>query len=271
MQLRESNIMQIVVITGSTRGIGFGLAQEFLKRDCAVVINGRSQNSVDKAVETLSKNYDSERFFGYACDVSNYEQIQGLWDAAIERFGKVDYWINNAGIDYLNLDFVDMPVDKYQAIININLLGTMHGSHVAVNGMKKQGSGQIFNMEGLGSNGRINNGYAAYGASKIALTYFTQTLQKELEGTSVAVILLSPGMVVTDLLTESFTSEEKFNRAKRIFNILADKVETVCPYLVEKILANQKNGAKIEWLSNRKIALRFLTAAFNKRDLFSGE
>ena len=261
--------MQVVVITGSTRGIGYGMAEQFLKRGCAVIINGRSQESTDKALESLSKSNDAGKIAGYACDVSDYDALQALWDSTIERFGKVDYWINNAGIDYLNVNFWEIPVKDYQAIINANLLGVMHGSHIALNGMMKQGYGQIFNMEGLGSDGRTNHGYAVYGASKSALTYFTKSLQAEVADTPVRVNLMSPGMVTTEMLTGSYTSEEKLDRAKRIFNILADKVETVTPYLVEEVLKKPENGKRIAWLSTPKIAMRFLTAAFNKRDLFS--
>lgn len=76
-------------------------------------------------------------------------------------------------------------------------------------------------------------------------------------------------MVVTDLLTQQYESRpEDFEQAKRIFNILADRVETVTPWLARQVLDNEKNGARITWLTRRKTMGRFLVTPFRKRDLF---
>ena len=88
--------MKCVVITGSTRGIGFGLAREFLRRGRRVLVCGRNAETTEKAVLALAE-YGAE-VFGQACDVTQLEQVQALWDAATARFGKVDIWINNAGL-----------------------------------------------------------------------------------------------------------------------------------------------------------------------------
>ncbi|GAB1422422.1 SDR family oxidoreductase [Anaerolineales bacterium] len=261
--------MKVFVITGSTRGIGLGLAEECLKRDCAVVISSRSQAAVDQVVTELTKKYGSSRIWGHACDMSDYAQVQSLWDAAIKAFNKVDYWINNAGIDLPNQMFWELDVADFQSIVNINLIGVMNGSHIALKGMLAQNSGQIFNMEGFGSGNQMRPGYTAYGSTKRALTYFTQSLAKEVQDKPVKVCTLSPGIVITELLLGSYTSEEAKNKAKKIFNILGDKVETVTPYLIDEILKNTKNGASIAWLSTPKVALRFMTSPFKKRDLFS--
>jgi NAD(P)-dependent dehydrogenase (short-subunit alcohol dehydrogenase family) len=259
--------MSVVVITGSTRGIGYGMAQEFLKRGWSVVINGRSQSSVDDAIKTLGN--DPKKIGGAAADMSNYEQVQALWDAAVKQFGKVDYWVNNAGIDIESANFWELPPDEYRKILEINLLGVMNASHVALNGMMKQGSGQLFNMEGFGSDGRKGLGMASYGSTKYALRYFTQSLAMEVAKTPVKVSTISPGMVITDLLVGKYDkSSAEWARVKRIFNILADKVETVSVFLVEGMIANQKNNAAIAWLTTPKIAWRFMTASFIKRDVF---
>jgi short-subunit dehydrogenase len=144
----------------------------------------------------------------------------------------------------------------------------MYGSRVALQGMLKQGRGQIYNMEGQGSDGTMRPGLTLYGTTKAAITALTKGLIKEVKGKPVQVCYLSPGMVITDLLVGDYSPEE-FERVKRIFNILADKLETVSPWLVDQILANDKHGARIAWLTPQKAAYRFLTARFNKRDLFS--
>lgn len=264
--------MQVVVITGSTRGIGYGLAHEFLKRGCAVVISGRSQESVDKAIEQLSKEHDTQKIHGFPCDVSNYEQLQGLWDATVERFSKVDYWVNNAGIGVGKGKIVDTPPEKLKLILDVNLLSIMYACKIAIQGMTKQGHGQIFNMEGLGSGGRKQDGMTHYGTTKYGLRYLTESLSKEVEGTGVKVGAISPGMVITDLIMENYDQNSPdWHRVKRFFNIAADKVETVTPWLAEKMLSNEKNGASYAWLTTPKMAWRFMTAAFNKHDLFAEE
>lgn len=152
-------------------------------------------------------------------------------------------------------------------MVRANVLGVMHGSKVAMQEMLKQGHGQIYNMEGLGSDGAVFSGLVLYDATKSALTFCTKGLIKDAWRTPVRVCFLGPGMVVTDLLTAGEDSSLDAG-TRRLFNILADRVETVTPYLVERILANDRHGAHINWLPKPKIAWRFATAPFNKRDLF---
>ena len=262
--------MKIVVITGSTRGIGYGLADSFLNLGCAVTISGRTQEAVDKAVAELAGKHDAQRVFGHPCDVSDYEQVQALWEAAKARFGKIDIWVNNAGLGHEQSKFAELPTERIKTIVTTNVLGTMFGSKVALLGMLAQGHGALYNMEGLGSGGRRVEGTSVYATSKAGLRYFDDTLAQEMSETPVMVGSLNPGMVVTELVTGPYEGRsEEWERAKRIFNIIADRVETVTPWLAEQMLHNDKNGARIEWMSTWKVGLRFLTSPFRKRDLFS--
>ena len=79
--------MRSIVITGSTRGIGYGLADSFLALDCDVTVSGRTLAGVERAVEALSSKHQTENAFGHPCDVTRFEQVQALWDAAANRFG----------------------------------------------------------------------------------------------------------------------------------------------------------------------------------------
>ena len=107
-----------------------------------------------------------------------------------------------------------------------------------------------------------------YGTTKHALTYFMKGLAKELEGTGVIAGRLSPGMMVTDFITKTpdgeqseVISDEKF---KKLFNILADKPETVAKFFIPRILNNTKSDTQIAWLTNRKAIWRFITSGFRK-------
>ncbi|MCX6144216.1 MAG: SDR family NAD(P)-dependent oxidoreductase [Ignavibacteriales bacterium] len=261
--------MKIIVITGSTRGIGYGLADAFLKLGCSVAISGRTQQNVDAAVVTLSAKYRSQQLMGLACDVTRFEQVQALWNATKVRFGKIDIWINNAGVNAGRIPFWQLSRDHIQGGVETNLIGAMNGAVVAIGGMLQQGSGAVYNMEGLGSNGRKIRGLTLYGTTKYGLAYLTDALAGETRGTPVIVGAIRPGMVVTNLLTKPFEGKPaEWERAKRMFNLLAERVETVTPWIAVKVLANTKSGIRIQWLTPTRLGFCILRALFSKRDLF---
>ena len=261
--------MPTVVIVGSTRGIGLGLAREFLARGCQVMISGRGQAAVDEAVAQLAAGGGGDRVAGQPCDVTRREQVQALWDAARARWGRVDIWINNAGIGHDQAKFWELTPERVAAVVDTNILGLMVGCQVAIVGMLAQGGGYVYNMEGFGSDGRVRAGMSVYGSTKSAIHYLTKALVEEVKGTPVKVGSLSPGMVLTNLLTDPFQDDpEGFERAKKAYNMLADRVETVTPFLVEKMLANKKSGARIQWLTPRKLLTRVALAPFRKRNIF---
>ncbi|GMG86302.1 SDR family NAD(P)-dependent oxidoreductase [Biformimicrobium ophioploci] len=261
--------MQTVVITGSTRGIGRGLAENFLAAGCRVIISARSQAQVNAVVAELRARFGEAPVAGLRCDITDEEDLRALWGFASEA-GPVDIWINNAGMSIVRKPLAQQSVSDLCNIVDTNLTGLLLACKVALAGMQAQGCGQIWNMEGFGSTGQMAPGMVAYGATKRALNYVTAALQKEVKGSAVQVNTLSPGIVVTDLLLGDYDLQsEQWRKTKKILNILGDTVETVTPYLVRGILAARKSGTRVAWLTGPKAFWRFLTAAFNKRDLFS--
>jgi len=259
-----------VVITGSTRGIGYSLAEAFLERGCAVTINGRSSEAVNQAVAKLAGKDTSDRLNGFACDVTDFIQVKKLWENASAHFGRIDVWINNAGTAVPMMKFWELSPDQYTDVVTTNLLGTMIGTKVALTGMLAQGYGALYNMEGFGANGRRMRGMTLYGSTKAAVHFIDHSLAEEIEGTAVIVGAIAPGMVITDMITQQFIGrEQELEKSKRILNIIAERAETVAPVIVEKILNNQKNGATIAYSSPARMMFKFLTAPFKKRDLFS--
>jgi NAD(P)-dependent dehydrogenase (short-subunit alcohol dehydrogenase family) len=263
--------VKTIVITGSTKGIGLGLARAFLKRNCRVMLSSRTKAALDRVLEKLGSEFGADRVFGTTCDVTDYESVQALWDAAIIRFAAIDIWINNAGISAPGLPLWELPAGDIAAVVNTNLKGTLFGCKVAVAGMLKQGFGQIYTMEGHGSNDRKTAGMTTYGATKRAVRYLTESLLVETKDTPVRIGTLSPGIVLTDLILSQLkaASKEKRENNIKIFNILADTVETVTPWLADQILANRQTGASIAWLTPGKAAARFIGAIFKKRNLFA--
>lgn len=262
--------MKSIVITGSTRGIGYGLADEFLRRGCRVAVNGRSSDSVAGALRSLRQKFGDDCAIGQPGDVSLPDTHQALWDHAVAAFGRVDIWISNAGMGQPMLRVWELPLETINQVVDINLKGAIFGSQVAIRGMLAQGGGHLYNMEGFGSNGRMRVGLSLYGATKSALRFLSRSLTKETKGTPVKVSTISPGIVITELLTGPFKDDpEGLERAKWAFNTLGDKVETVTPWLVDKMLSNDKSGAVIEYLTTGKIISRFAMAPFKRRDMFS--
>ncbi|MEP5763627.1 MAG: SDR family oxidoreductase [Halieaceae bacterium] len=263
--------MKRIVVTGSTRGIGHGLAENFLKRGCQLVISGRSQEQVDSVVADFAASFGADKVAGIACDITSLASLQGLWDFSKDKYGGIDLWVNNAGINIDRAPLWEQSAEDINAIVATNLTGLLLANKVAMTGMKAQGGGQIWNMEGFGSNGMAQAGMVAYGATKRAVNYLNKALRKDTPGTNIQVCTLSPGMVITDLLIGEYdTSSEEWQKTRKIFNILADKVETVTPFLVDGMLKADRDGAKVIWLTNGKVIARFLGSRFKKRDLFEG-
>ncbi|WP_040796361.1 SDR family oxidoreductase [Nocardia higoensis] len=253
--------VKTVAITGGTRGIGLGLAWALLAAGHQVAVCGTNPERVEQVRAELP-----DRALVFVADVTDRDQLQKFWDAGCERFGRIDIWINNAGISHDRARAWELPATTAQAVVSTNLLGAMNGSAVAITGMAAAGGGHVWNMEGLGSDGRMVAGLGLYGATKRAVGYLSQALAKEApEGVSIG--RLSPGMVVTDLLLHGYSADELV-AVKKVMNILADKVETVTPWLAEQVVSQTRNGAHVRWLTTPKIAARFAMAPIRKRDLF---
>ncbi|MFO0667542.1 MAG: SDR family oxidoreductase [Polyangiaceae bacterium] len=257
-----------VVITGSTRGLGLAMAGSFLARGCAVTLSGRDEGALDAARTALGEK-DADRVSGLSGDVSSEADIRALWKHAIQRFGRVDIWINNAGTTNPQVPFIRQSTRTLASVVETNLMGTMLGSHVALTAMLEQGFGALYNMEGFGSDGSRQPGMSTYGATKAAVRYLTKSLADECKGTPVIVGALSPGVVVTDLLLRVYAEgdPENWTRARRIFQFIADRTDVVAPFLADAVLSNTKNGARLAWMTVPKAVLRFLKPSYHRRKL----
>ena len=269
--------MKSVVITGSTRGLGFEMAKRFRRSGWNVLVNGVHPGRLEDAVGTLRQIPGAGAVEGFRADVASREELQALADHAVERFGGIDIWINNAGVNQPMKALWELTPDETDAILNIDLRGTALGSCIAVRQMEKQPSGGfVYNLEGHGSNDAMIPGLSLYGTSKRAVTYYTRALAKELEerNSRVKAGLLSPGVMITDFTVKALGGAQRIelpDKTKRFYNIMGDPPDRVADDLVRRMLANPKNGAQLQWLTGPKIAWRFMTAGFRKRDYFKEE
>ena len=256
--------MSTIVITGSTQGIGRGLALEFCRRGHNVVIAGRNAERVAETLTALEG--EDGQAAGQPCDVAQHPQVQALWDLAVNTFGSVDIWINNAGLARTVWPILEIPQEEIETMVHTNMLGTINGSRVAASGMLAQGHGKLFNVLGGGSDGEYFPGLGLYGTTKRGLDYFTNALVKELADSAIVVAKIRPGMIITEaVVREARADMENFQKSRKMMNNLVDTVETVAPFLVDNILATDKSGTKIRWLNGPKMAGRMLRGMLKKR------
>jgi len=266
--------MKTVVITGSARGLGFEMAKVFRRNNVNVVLSDLNEENLVKAKELLEE-IESEAKVDFAvCNVTNEKDIQNLIKKANDTFGKIDIWINNAGVNQPEMAIWELETKDIETVLNVDLKGAIIGSKYAMIDMMKNKEGAIYCVEGYGSNDAKMLGLSIYGTSKRAVTYFTEALAKESEERNTGVIVgkLSPGIMITDFITKALGNGETINlseKTKKVYNILGDYPDIVAEFLVTEMLKNTKNNVKIEWLTNSKAAWRFMTAGFNKRDFFN--
>lgn len=265
-QPEETGARQLnVVVTGSTRGLGFALAKEHVRHGDSVMISGRRPAVVEEARRELEAlvTVPGQKVAGHACDVASLTGCDSLAAAAKLTLGSIDLWVNNAGVtQHPKAPLVSTPAETVQNIVATNLMGSIFGCRAALRIMLEQGHGCVFNMDGSGSRGNASPRSAAYGASKAAIPQLSKTLARELPRDSgCCVHTASPGMVTTDLLLKDATPS-----SKRIFNILADTPETVAQWLVPRMRAatNRPSGDYIRYLTPTSVVWRFATASWRK-------
>lgn len=184
---------KVVVITGSSKGIGKATALEFLKAGASVVLNGRSPESLEKtAAEFRQAGYD---VWPVACDVSRYEDCAALIQQTIARYGRVDMLINNAGAGFRGLIENTSP-EAFSAVIDSNLMSAVYCTQAGLPEIRKNKGSIVFISSLSGIRGLPNNG--PYCVAKMGLTAFAETLRIELHGTGVHIGLLLVGITDYD-------------------------------------------------------------------------
>jgi short-subunit dehydrogenase len=184
---------KVAVITGGSMGIGEAITRRFAAEGAAVVITSRELARAEAAKQRIA---GADRVLAAACDVRRHGDLENLMNAAVQRFGRVDIWVNNAGFG-LNDSVEKMRLADCRALFDTNFFGAIDGMQVAIAQMRRQGGGTIINISSVA--GHIAVPYmAAYSASKAAMNALGRAAGVELRNSGIRVITVCPGYIATD-------------------------------------------------------------------------
>ena len=184
---------KIALITGGTKGIGYGVALAMLDQGMKVAITGRTQEGVDKAIKQI-KEEGGYHVQGIVCDVRDYASQQSCTEAVLEKFGKLDVLIANAGVGHFaTID--DLTVEQWNEVIDVNLTGVFYSTKASLEALKSS-KGYLITIASLAGTNFFARG-TAYNASKFGLVGYTQALMLDLRHEGIKVSTIMPGSVAT--------------------------------------------------------------------------
>ena len=190
---------KVAVVTGAGRGMGLRFSAALARRGVQVVGADIDGGLMEEAARSVALEHDglagAGEVVGTTVDVRDRDAQQRVAELAVERFGKVDLWINNAGI-FPEAPAVEIPVSQIQATLSINVEGVLYGAQAAASVMRPGGS--IVNMASVAAV-RVRRGRAAYCSSKAAVSHLTECLAVELGDLGIRVNAIAPGFVDTEM------------------------------------------------------------------------
>jgi NAD(P)-dependent dehydrogenase (short-subunit alcohol dehydrogenase family) len=192
---------KVVVITGGSQGFGKALTESFIPEGCRVVISSHDKG----ALETASKELSVDQFFA---DVTSLKDMKSLGEYVFVKYGTIDVWINNAGIQIAPSLTEDVDIQKLHHLFDVNYFGYFYGCQTALSYMKKKGDGLIININSTaGLDGKPE--LSAYSSSKFAIRGLTESIRRELKDSNIKIYGIFPGGMQTDIYKEKYPTDLK--------------------------------------------------------------
>ena len=196
MQTDGTNIAgKVVVITGASSGLGEATARYLAERGATVVLGARRAERLQTLVDELTRM--GGKATAFVTDVTDAAQVQALVDAAVEKYGRIDVILNNAGV-MPHSPLERRKIDDWNRTIDINIKGVLYGISAALPHMQRQKSGHIINVSSVAGH-RVGPGSAVYAATKTAVRVISEGLRQEVKPWNIRTTIISPGAVATEL------------------------------------------------------------------------
>jgi 3-oxoacyl-[acyl-carrier protein] reductase len=197
---------KIALITGGGRGIGAGIARRMAALGATTIICARSLHRLDETARDIRNA--GGRCESMPCDVTDWNSVAALAERVQREFGRTDILVNNAGVGGFGGPLQNLPIEKWDSILNTNLRGVFYMVRAFVPLLLQAGGGQIINISSIASKNPLPNG-AAYAASKWGLNGLSYSIAEELRGQNIRVSVVCPGSTHTELSPHEGKSVEK--------------------------------------------------------------
>lgn len=205
---------KIVVITGASSGLGEATARHLSEQGATVVLGARRIDRINALAKELAGS--EGKAIAVQTDVTQSAQVQKLVDTAVEKYGRIDVMINNAGLmPHSPLD--RLKIDDWDRMIDVNIKGVLYGIAAALPYMQKQKSGHIINVSSVAGH-KVRPASAVYAATKHAVLALSEGLRQEVKPYNIRTTVISPGAIDTEL-PNSVTEADIADNVRKIYEI----------------------------------------------------
>jgi NADP-dependent 3-hydroxy acid dehydrogenase YdfG len=213
---------KVIVITGASSGLGEASARLLCAQGASVVLGARRVDRIESLANQLTTS--GGKAIAVATDVTQHDQVKRLADAAVQRFGRIDVMLNNAGL-MPQAPLERLKIGEWDRMIDVNIKGVLYGIAAALPYMKQQKAGHIVNVSSVAGH-KVGPGFAVYAATKHAVRALSEGLRQEVKPYNIRTTVISPGAVATEL-PNSVSEPDIAERVRKVYE--NDSRGFVCP------------------------------------------
>jgi NADP-dependent 3-hydroxy acid dehydrogenase YdfG len=213
---------KVVVITGASSGLGEATARLLSAQGGSVVLGARRVDRIQSLADELTRN--GGKALAIPTDVTHFDQVKRLVDAAVQTYGRIDVMINNAGL-MPHSPLERLKIDDWNRMIDVNIKGVLYGIAAALPYMKQQKTGHIINVSSVAGH-KVRSGSVVYAATKRAVLVISEGLRQEVKPYNIRTTVISPGAVATEL-PNSATEPDIAERLRKFYDEIAIPAESL--------------------------------------------